>query len=99
MATKKLRRDKLKARKRVPNKDVCAHNNFAQILSSSVQKCIKSLHNSNSSLDKKNVLSPATGHMSRLQMPSEEAALSSAKSSSNYEASSIQSQCLSCSEC
>jgi hypothetical protein len=49
-----------------------AHNNFAQILSSSVQKGIESLRNSNSSLEKRNVLSAAAGYMSRLQMPSKE---------------------------
>ncbi len=72
MATKKLHRDELEACKRVHDKDVWAHNNFGQILSSSVQKGTESLRNSNSSLDEKNVLSIATGHMSRLQMPSEE---------------------------
>jgi hypothetical protein len=72
MATKKLRRDELKARERVPDNDLRAHNNFMQILSSSVQKGIKSLHSSNSSLDKRNVLSATAGHMSRLQMPSKE---------------------------
>jgi hypothetical protein len=72
MATKKLCRDKLEVRKRVPNKDVHAHNNFVQILSSSVQKGIKSICNSNSSLNKKNVLSATAGHMSLLQMPSKE---------------------------
>ncbi len=72
MATKKLCGDELKARERVPDKDVRAHNNFTQILLSSVQKGIESLRNSNSSLDKKNVLSATSGHMSRLQMPSKE---------------------------
>ncbi len=72
MATKKLRRDELKARESVPKKDSHTHNNFAQILSSSVQKGIKSLRNFNSSLDKRNVLSATTGHMSQLNMPSKE---------------------------
>jgi hypothetical protein len=72
MSIKKLRRDELEARERVPDKNLCRHNNFAQILSSSVQKGIESLRNSNSSLDKRNVLSAAAGHMARLQMLSEE---------------------------
>ncbi len=62
----------LEAREPVPNKDERTHNNFVQILSSSVQKGIESLRNSNLSLDKKNVLSATAGHMSRLQMPSKE---------------------------
>ncbi len=72
MAIKKLCRDELKARKHVLDKDVHTHNNFVQIHLSSVQKGIKSLCNSNSSLDKKNVLSAAAGHMLRLQMPRKE---------------------------
>jgi hypothetical protein len=72
MATKKLCRDELEACDCVPDKDLHAHYNFEQILSSSVQKGIESLRNSNSSLDERNVLSAAAGHMSQLQMPSEE---------------------------
>ena len=72
MATKKLRRDELKAREHVPDKDERAFKNFSQILSSSVRDGIKSLTKSNSSLDKRNVLSAAAAHMSRKQMPSED---------------------------
>jgi hypothetical protein len=49
MATDKLRRDELKAREHVSDKDERAFKNFAKILSSSVRDGIKSLTKSNSS--------------------------------------------------
>ena len=72
MATDKLRRDELKAREHVSDKDERAFKNFAEILSSSIWDGIKSLTKSNSSLDDRNVLLTAAAHMSRKQIPSEE---------------------------
>jgi hypothetical protein len=72
MATAKLRRDELEECKQVPDKNDCVDKNFAQVLSSLVQKGFESLLNSKSRLNEKNVLYAAAGHMSRLQMPSKE---------------------------
>ena len=72
MANEKLQKDELKARKSVPDKDERTHRSFAQILSSSVKQGFESLSNTKSRLDENNVLSASAGHMSRMQMPSEE---------------------------
>jgi hypothetical protein len=72
MATDKLQNDELKACKHVPNKHEDAHQNFAEILLSSVRKGFESLSKSKSVLDEKNALSAAAGHMSWQHMPSKE---------------------------
>jgi hypothetical protein len=72
MGLEKLRKDELNARERVPDKDQRARENFSAILSRSVKQGFESLSKSNSSLDERNVLSAAAGHLSRQQMPSEE---------------------------
>ena len=72
MGLEKLHKDELNARERVPDKDQRARVNFSAILSRSVKQGFESLSKSNSSLDERNVLSAAAGHLSRQQMPSEE---------------------------
>ena len=72
MVNEKVRQDKLKARKQVPNTDHRAMANFGTMLASSVSDGFKLLSDSKSSLDETNVLSSAAGRLSRMQMPSEE---------------------------
>ncbi len=72
MANKKLRLDEMKARERVPNTDQRSLKNLGSLIVSSVSDGLKLLSSSNSRLDKNNVLSAASGHLSRMQLPSKE---------------------------
>ena len=72
MANKKLRLDEMKTRERIPNTDQCSMKNLGTMIASSVSEGFKLLSSSNSRLDENNVLSAATGQLSRLQLPSEE---------------------------
>ncbi len=72
MATVKLQKDELKARGRIPDTDVHSVANFGGLLAGAFHDGMESLTKSKSELTKSNVFSAAAGHLSRLQMPSEE---------------------------
>ena len=72
MAIKRTQKDNLRARQLAPEAEQRAFTNFGNLLSISVKNGIQSLRISNSSANETNVHSAATGHLSRMQMPSEE---------------------------
>jgi hypothetical protein len=72
MAIKKTQKDDLYARQLVPDAERRAFANLGNLLSNSVKSGIESLQSTNSLVNKTNVLSAAAGHLSRMQMPSEE---------------------------
>jgi hypothetical protein len=72
MAIEKTQKDDLRARQLVPDAERRAFANLGNLLSNSVKGGIESLRSTNSTINETNVLSAAAGHMSRMQMPSEE---------------------------
>jgi hypothetical protein len=72
MAIEKTQKDDLRARQLVPDAERHAFANLGNLLSNSVKGGIESLRSTNSTINETNVLSAAAGHMSRMQMPSEE---------------------------
>jgi hypothetical protein len=72
MAIKKTQKDDLYARRLVPDAERRVFANLGNLLSNSVKSGIESLQSTNSLVNKTNVLSAAAGHLSRMQMPSEE---------------------------
>ena len=72
MAALKLRADKLKARGHVPNKDARSVMNFVGLLAGAFWDGVASLTRSKSEHSNSNIFSSAAGHLSWLQMPSEE---------------------------
>lgn len=72
MAVAKAQKDEIKARQLAPDTKRRALINFGALLSNSVKNGIENLRRTDSIVDETNVLSAAAGHLSRLQMPSEE---------------------------
>ena len=72
MVVKKLQLEESKARACNPDVNERAHLNLGKLLATAVHDGISRLQDSNSIIDKSNVLSAAAGHLSPLQLPSEE---------------------------
>jgi hypothetical protein len=72
MAALKLRADELKARRCVPDTDAHSVANFGRLLAGAFRDGVASLTTSKSEHNENNIFSSAAGHLSRLQMLSEE---------------------------